>query len=838
MANTACSLAQQPAYRMDQNHWNRHLSRLAGLAAAGVGLYGLLCLYAKSKGPKETLLTKEELRQLYLSKYERGRLESPSAALGSDSASGTSPPEPPVTAPLDTVEELLGAQVACPPACAASVHYDPRMEDRSRPQLLVCHDMANNYKEDRFVQGADAHQLFRLWHWHCVDVFVYFSHHLVTLPTTGWINAAHVHGVKVLGTLITEGEGGRSACEAMFASHAAAQLAAERLAELAVSHGFEGWLLNIENPLTRRQARVALHFTAYLRALVEARVPGGTVIWYDAVTVEGKLRWQNSVNDLNEPFFDAAHGIFVNYGWRSHTPAQLAERVGARSPDVFLGVDVFGRGTFGGGGMNTCAALAAAAGAGLSAAIFAPGWVYEAHGGGEGFAARQHEYWRRVAAVWPSRVGSHEGLPLATNFCGGEGRGLYVEGRCVRSSPWFNLSAQQPQPNLVPSASASPAGQAAAARAASSPAAPHATLIDTIVFDGSCSLLLEAAAAPVVAGPGSSPGVGLGPGVGTGSRAGQAPVLLFPVLFSMPCAGLDAEVVVRLGPGARVRLALWCVEEAPWPRSGHGIGTGSSTGLALTPASVLCFDGECVGAAGPVAPGQEGVVDDTGEIHQGTEMEKGDGAGGRAGRAGKSHTSPSEGIYGGGGPVFWHRIRTRVQARAVPEGCRVVGVGLQLVPNGDQGAGMLPAGAVTQLAHPATWACVGQVRIAEAGLLDSPVPQPVELSVRQTHMAQPGPGDAPGGPRLHCVLTWRQPGRRSDVWFYHVWVVGHVGQGDTGPEQEKAIWIGHAFGTRFVADGVEVPAGCSEVRLAVQPVGHNGMAPALESCAVVDVQML
>jgi hypothetical protein len=30
-----------------------------------------------------------------------------------------------------------------------------------------------------------------------VDVFVYFSHHLVTVPPPGWIHAAHKHGVKV-----------------------------------------------------------------------------------------------------------------------------------------------------------------------------------------------------------------------------------------------------------------------------------------------------------------------------------------------------------------------------------------------------------------------------------------------------------------------------------------------------------------------------------------------------------------------------------------------------------------------------------------------------------------
>ncbi len=45
-------------------------------------------------------------------------------------------------------------------------------------------------------------------------------------------------------------------------------------------------------------------------------VPGSLVIWYDAVTVEGKLQWQNELNRLNSPFFQACDGIFLNYTWK------------------------------------------------------------------------------------------------------------------------------------------------------------------------------------------------------------------------------------------------------------------------------------------------------------------------------------------------------------------------------------------------------------------------------------------------------------------------------------------------------------------------------------------
>lgn len=36
---------------------------------------------------------------------------------------------------------------------------------------------------------------------------------------------------------------------------------------------------------------------------------------YDSVTIDGKLDWQDQLNEKNKPFFDICDGIFVNYTW-------------------------------------------------------------------------------------------------------------------------------------------------------------------------------------------------------------------------------------------------------------------------------------------------------------------------------------------------------------------------------------------------------------------------------------------------------------------------------------------------------------------------------------------
>ncbi|WZY73951.1 hypothetical protein YC2023_006191 [Brassica napus] len=79
-----------------------------------------------------------------------------------------------------------------------------------------------------------------------MDVFVYFSHSLVSLPPPCWTNTAHRHGVKVLGTFITEWDEGKATCSEMIATKESAQMYAERLAELSNSLGFDGWLPILE----------------------------------------------------------------------------------------------------------------------------------------------------------------------------------------------------------------------------------------------------------------------------------------------------------------------------------------------------------------------------------------------------------------------------------------------------------------------------------------------------------------------------------------------------------------------------------------------------------------
>ena len=75
---------------------------------------------------------------------------------------------------------------------------------------------------------------------------------------------------------------------------------------------------------------------------------------YDSVTMDGKLKWQNELNDLNYAFFESCDGIFLNYNWRvdedvnsiANSLKTLKEHgKSQRNLDIYFGIDVFGRGT-------------------------------------------------------------------------------------------------------------------------------------------------------------------------------------------------------------------------------------------------------------------------------------------------------------------------------------------------------------------------------------------------------------------------------------------------------------------------------------------------------------
>ncbi|XP_066560735.1 cytosolic endo-beta-N-acetylglucosaminidase isoform X2 [Amia ocellicauda] len=355
----------------------------------------------------------------------------------------------PISFSLKTLEELLSWQASDADffnvATVPLANRQPPLAS-SRPRTLICHDMMGGYQQDRFIQGAEAKTAYAFYHWDYIDIFTYFSHSLVTIPPVCWTNAAHKHGVSVQGTFITEWRDGAKVCESFLAGEEAYRAVADKLVQIADYYGFDGWLINIENTLSETAVKNTPSFLRYLTDQMHGRVAGSLVLWYDSVLENGELKWQNELNDKNRVFFRSCDGIFTNYNWTEQHLEGMASDGAEQLHNVYVGVDVFARGDVVGGKFETDKALSLIREHGFSAAIFAPGWVYECHDKTE-FRQNQDKFWGLLSDYLPTHRVSL--FPINTSFCQGFGKNFYCKGKVEEAKSWFHLSAQEMQPLYI-----------------------------------------------------------------------------------------------------------------------------------------------------------------------------------------------------------------------------------------------------------------------------------------------------------------------------------------------------------------------------------------------------
>jgi hypothetical protein len=267
----------------------------------------------------------------------------------------------------------------------------------------------------------------------------------LSIPPPGWINAAHRNGKLALGTMITEWKDGSTLCAKLLSSKESVMKLAQQMVTMALYYHFDGWLVNIENHINPALMDNLFTFLSLLTTGMHNALPWSKVIWYDSVTVDGNLKWQNALNKMNQPFFELCDGIFLNYLWKVPLLYATATFAGHRRGDVYVGVDVFGRKCYGDGGYNTNKALAVIKQASLSAAVFAPGWVYETQPKTQ-FFHNQDKFWLLLEPYCP--VGEPHTLPIVSSFSRGCGEMMCVDGVLVHLGHWSNLSAQDLQPSF------------------------------------------------------------------------------------------------------------------------------------------------------------------------------------------------------------------------------------------------------------------------------------------------------------------------------------------------------------------------------------------------------
>lgn len=310
-------------------------------------------------------------------------------------------------------------------------------------------------------------------YWQYVDLLVYWGgssgEGLIVAPSADVVDAGHRNGVKVIGTIFMPqaAHGGKMQWleDLLTRKEDGSYPVADKLIEVADVYGFDGWFMNQETegtdeePLTADHAARMREFLSYYKE----KAPELELIYYDSMTVDGKMDWQNALTEknaaylMNEDGEAVADEMFLNFWWTTEklageellkASAGLAKEKGIDPYDLYAGVDIQSN------GYDTPVRWDLfenpEGGTYTSLGLYCPSWAYFSAGTVQDFWKQENKLWvnskgdpsyeadvsgddtqwRGVSAYVVERTAVTE-LPFVTNFCMGNGYGFYKNGQLI-----------------------------------------------------------------------------------------------------------------------------------------------------------------------------------------------------------------------------------------------------------------------------------------------------------------------------------------------------------------------------------------------------------------------
>ncbi|QKW25362.1 endo-beta-N-acetylglucosaminidase [Streptomyces seoulensis] len=322
-------------------------------------------------------------------------------------------------------------------------------------------------------QGSATADSYALTHWAYLDELVFWGgssgEGLILAPNAPIVDAAHRHGVPVLGNVFLPpaAYGGQLQWTRDLVQRDAAghyPLAAQLVA-VAAAYGFDGWFVNAETGGGDSALGAAmLGFVKELKAL--AATEGQRVTWYDAMTVNGSVSWQGALNGQNQALFQAADAMFLDFRWSAGTLAasgRKAEQLGRGRYELWAGVDVESNGPD--TSVDWDSIVPADAPHTTSLGLYRPEQTRNHLPVGhtpEDFHAADDRFWTgrsldparpdttdrwRAPAVFVADRSTVTSLPFASVFNTGHGLRWYEDGAVASDTPWNHLGLQDRLPS-------------------------------------------------------------------------------------------------------------------------------------------------------------------------------------------------------------------------------------------------------------------------------------------------------------------------------------------------------------------------------------------------------
>lgn len=328
------------------------------------------------------------------------------------------------------------------------------------------------------LNNADANTF---TYWQYVDLLVYWGgssgEGLIVAPSADVVDAGHKNGVKVAGTVFMPqtAHGGKMEWLEDLLSRAedGSYPVADKLIEVARIYGFDGWFMNQETegtpeePLTEEHALRMQEFLAYFKT----QAPELVMVYYDSMTKEGRMDWQNALTEKNAVFMKSGDGkpaadeMFLNFGWTENvfasaklleSSAGLAQELQIDPYDLYAGIDLQSNGY--GTRINWSLFEKPDGGTYTSLGLYCPSWAYFSAGTMQDFWNQENRLWvnpagdpseetvvtmdtqwRGISAYAVERT-AITSLLFVTNFSTGNGYSFYKNGQEISRLDWNNRS--------------------------------------------------------------------------------------------------------------------------------------------------------------------------------------------------------------------------------------------------------------------------------------------------------------------------------------------------------------------------------------------------------------
>ena len=312
-------------------------------------------------------------------------------------------------------------------------------------------------------------------YWQYVDKLVYWGgsagEGLIVPPSSDVIDSAHKNGVPVLGTVffpMAEHGGQIKWLDDFLVKDSNGHFPmVDKLIEAANILGFDGWFINQETqgtynaPLTKKHAGLMKKFIYEFKKAAKDSL---TLFWYDSMTEDGRIQWQNALTDKNSCYLVGKNGekgadnMFLNFWWSGSSllanSKQKAELLGINPYDLFAGIDVQANGTATRVDWNSFAKNNVPY---TSLGLYCPSWAYFSATNPTDFEQRENRLWvnKKGDPAQTSNVSGSEwhgvsnyaiektvidSLPFVTNFNLGNGYNYFIDGQKVSSADWNNRS--------------------------------------------------------------------------------------------------------------------------------------------------------------------------------------------------------------------------------------------------------------------------------------------------------------------------------------------------------------------------------------------------------------